>query len=128
MVGSTMRLVEAQRLIRRLCPECKEPYDATESELRTLGIEAQGTPPTLHRAVGCDACDGRGYRGRLGLFELLELDGTLREMIFQGEPAMALKRQARQSGAMKTLTEDGVRKVLEGTTSVDELLRVTAAH
>ncbi|MEO0481100.1 MAG: GspE/PulE family protein [Planctomycetota bacterium] len=128
LVSAAVQAVLAQRLVRVLCPKCKEPYDASESELRTLGLEAQGTPPKIYRAVGCDACDGRGYRGRLGLFELLELDGSLREMIFQGEPAMALKRQARQSGAMQTLTEDGVRKVLEGTTSVDELLRVTSAH
>lgn len=127
LVSAAVQAVLAQRLVRVLCPSCKEPYTATESELRTLGLDGSSGNPTLHRAVGCDACEGRGYHGRLGLFELLELDGTLREMIFKGEPAMALKRQARQSGAMRTLNEDGVRKVLEGTTSVEELLRVSSA-
>ena len=80
------------------------------------------------RAVGCPACDHSGYRGRLGIFEMMQLDESLRERIFHGEPTVRLREHALQSGGMSTLLQDGAKKVLAGKTSVQELLRVTAAQ
>ena len=82
---------------------------------------------TLYRARGCAACDDAGYRGRLGLFELMVMDTAMRELTYKRESSLRLREYARTSGGMTSLTEDGLRKVLDGKTSVDELLRVTAA-
>ena len=128
LASAAIQAVMAQRLLRVLCPKCKEGYTPDTTELRTLGIDAsQLGDRQLYRAAGCDACEQTGYRGRLGIFELMILDNPLREMIFRGESTLRLREYARTSAGMRTLTDDGVRKVLAGTTSVDELLRVTAA-
>lgn len=79
------------------------------------------------RAVGCPACEHSGYRGRVGIYEMMMLDEALRERIFHGEPTVRLREQALNSGGMNTLMQDGARKVLSGKTSIQELLRVTAA-
>ncbi len=126
LVAAGVQAILAQRLVRVLCEACKQPYAPTPSELRTLGLEATDTETKLFRAVGCDACDQTGYRGRLGIFELLEMDTTIREMTFRGEPLEHLRAQARAAG-MTNLYEDGVRKVVGGRTTLDELLRVTAS-
>ncbi|MBI5853137.1 MAG: type II/IV secretion system protein [Planctomycetes bacterium] len=128
LVSAAVQAVMAQRLIRVLCPRCKVPYQPEPSELRSIGLDpATVVQPTFHRSVGCPQCDQTGFRGRLGIFELMVLDTTLREMIFRGEPDLKLREYARTSGGMRSLLEDGARKVLAGSTSVDELLRVTAA-
>jgi type II secretory ATPase GspE/PulE/Tfp pilus assembly ATPase PilB-like protein len=127
LVSAAVQAIMAQRLVRVLCPDCKQGYQPPDSELRSIGLDpARAAAATVFRAVGCSSCDGTGYRGRLGIFELMELDATLRDMTFRGEPTDKLRQQARIAG-MTTLTEDGVRKVVEGKTSVEELLRVTAA-
>ena len=127
LVSAAVQAIMAQRLVRTHCPSCREEYDPSESELRTIGVDPvtyAGTP--LYRAKGCSACEHAGYRGRLGIFELLEMNGTIREMTFRQESTERLRSQAR-AGGMSTLNEDGVRKVLGGRTSIEELLRVTAA-
>ena len=83
---------------------------------------------TIYRAGGCAECEHSGYRGRLGIFEVLTMDTDLREMTFRGEPTMRLRDHATTAGGMKSLQQDGARKVLGGQTSVQELLRVTAAN
>ena len=128
LVSAAVQAVMAQRLVRVLCRECRVPYPAPESELRAIGQDpARLGAQTLYRGGGCPACEQSGYRGRLGIFELMEMDTALREMTFRQEPTLKLRSYARSSGGMTTLVEDGVRKVLEGRTSVEELLRVTAA-
>ncbi len=128
LVSAAIQAVMAQRLVRVLCERCKEAYRPTVTELRTIGVDPNRIDDVqLHRAVGCDACEGNGYRGRIGIFELLVLDTTLREMIFRGEPTLRLREYARRSGGMRRLAEDGARKVLDGRTTIEELLRVTAA-
>jgi type IV pilus assembly protein PilB len=128
LVSAALQAVMAQRLVRVLCGQCKREVEATDIELRQIGLD-----PDRHRGVkvfvptGCDACEGTGYRGRLGIFELMVLDNELREMTFRGEPSLRLREYARQSAGMASLAEDGARKVLAGKTSVEELLRVTAA-
>ena len=81
----------------------------------------------FYRADGCAACEHSGYRGRLGIYEMLQMDTTLREMTFRGEPMVHLRDYAWQSGGMSTLLQDGVRKVMAGYTTIPELLRVVAA-
>lgn len=128
LVSAAVQAVMAQRLVRVLCPKCKEPYEPTPVDFRQLGVDPDTVGKvTLCRATGCAACDNTGYRGRLGIFELMEMDTTLREMTFRREPTLRLTEYARTSGGMTTLFSDGIKKVLEGTTTVEELLRVTAA-
>jgi len=128
LASASVQAVMAQRLVRVLCPECREPYSPSESELRSVGLDPErNREATLHRARGCAACDETGYRGRLGIFELMEMDTTLRELTYNQAPTLRLRDYACTSGGMTSLTQDGQRKVLEGRTSVEELLRVTAA-
>src|SRR5690606_3615186 len=125
LVASAIMAVMAQRLIRRLCTECKEPYDPQDSELRSIGLTRERLADNvLYRPVGCPACNGTGYKGRRGVYELMEMSSDLREMAFRKRPSLELRVKARSEG-MTTLQEDGVRKVLAGITTVAEVLRIT---
>ena len=115
--------VIAQRLVRRLCRHCRQPYGANPAECRLLGIKPDAKPPSLYRAVGCDHCDYQGYRGRLAIMELLRLDGELDEMVANRATPRELHKVALAKG-FRTLADDGARRVLDGSTSVDELQRV----
>ena len=128
LVSASVNAVLAQRLLRVLCKTCRQPYEPTAAQLRSVGIDP-GTvsDTTFYRAEGCDECSNTGYRGRLGIYELLQMDNTLREMTFRSEPMVRLREYAWQSGGMSTLLQDGVRKVLDGSTTIPELLRVVAA-
>ncbi|MFH0944096.1 MAG: ATPase, T2SS/T4P/T4SS family, partial [Planctomycetota bacterium] len=128
LVAASVQAVMAQRLVRMLCTECRRPVEPEPSELRALGIgpdQLQGRK--LYRPEGCSRCERTGYLGRKGVFELLELDSGLRELIFQGVPAGTIRDRARSSGRMTTLLEDGSRKVLRGQTTVQEILRIAHA-
>ncbi|MCC6473314.1 MAG: type II/IV secretion system protein, partial [Burkholderiales bacterium] len=115
--------VVAQRLVRRLCKHCKQPYVASPSECRLLGIRAERAP-SLYRAVGCDQCEYQGYRGRLAIMEILKLDRELDELIARKATARELLHAAVNNNGFKTLAEDGIRRVLDGSTTLDELTRV----
>jgi len=121
MAGNMIGII-AQRLIRRLCKHCRQPYTATSAECRLLGVKVD-RPPTVYRAVGCDHCDYQGYRGRLAIMEILKLDVDLDELIARRATARELQRAAIAKG-FRTLADDGARRVLEGTTALDELMRV----
>jgi len=121
MAGNMIGII-AQRLIRQLCKHCRQSYTATPAECRLLGVEA-GQPPTIYRAVGCDNCDYLGYRGRLAIMEILKLDVDLDELVSRRASAREIQRAAISKG-FRTLADDGARRVLEGTTAVDELMRV----
>ena len=128
LVAASVQAVLAQRLLRVLCTHCRTPYEPTAAELRSVGIDpARVGEATFFRAEGCPACNHSGYKGRLGIYELLQMDTTLREMTFRGEPMVRLREYAWQSGGMSTLLQDGVRKVTQGQTTIQELLRVVAA-
>jgi general secretion pathway protein E/type IV pilus assembly protein PilB len=122
MAGNIIGVV-AQRLVRKLCRHCRQPYEANTAECRLLGVKADGKPPTLFRAVGCDHCDYQGYRGRLAIMELLKIDGELDELMAHRATARELLKTAVARG-FKTLADDGVRRVLDGSTALDELMRV----
>jgi general secretion pathway protein E/type IV pilus assembly protein PilB len=121
MAGNMIGII-AQRLIRRLCKHCRQPYTATSAECRLIGVKAD-RPPTVYRSVGCDHCDYQGYRGRLAIMEILKLDVDMDELIARRATARELQLAAIAKG-FRTLADDGSRRVLEGTTTLDELMRV----
>jgi len=125
LVASSVRAMMAQRLVRRLCSNCKQPAELTETELRALRIE----PGQLHEAqvmkpVGCEQCRQIGYKGRMGIFEIFVIDDEVRHMINKRSSTLMLRQRARELG-MRTLREDGVRKVLAGLTSAEEVISIT---
>ncbi len=125
LVASSVRAVLAQRLVRRLCNHCKEPGELTETELRALRIESGQLPGAqVMKPVGCDQCRQIGYKGRMGIFEIFIIDDEVRYMISRRSPTLMLRQRARELG-MRTLREDGVRKVLAGLTSADEVISIT---
>ncbi len=124
LVASSLVAVLAQRLVRVLCSHCREAYEATAEELAEIGIRPPPRPVTLYRPGACEHCNQTGYRGRLGIFELMLVDDAVRELIAQNVDAKRIKRQA-VAGGMRTLRVDGARKVLRGITSVAEVLRAT---
>ena len=125
LVASSVRAVMAQRLIRRLCSNCKQPSELTDTELRALGIEpGQISEAQVMKPVGCEQCRQIGYRGRMGIFEVFVIDDEVRHMINKRNPTFVLRQRARELG-MRTLREDGVRKVLAGLTSADEVISIT---
>ena len=125
LVASSTRAIMAQRLVRKICEKCKEQYAPTDAELRLLGpAAAQLEQAILYRGKGCSDCRYTGCRGRLGLFEIFVLNDDVRNMIFSNVGAMELRHMARQLG-MRTLREDGLRKVVAGVTTLTEVLRVT---
>ena len=126
LVSAAVQAVMAQRLVRRLCDECAEEYPPDAAEVSALGLDPSVvTGRTFRRPRGCRPCDGQGYRGRLAIFEVMELDEGLRELVFKGEAANLVREAATQSGALHSLLVDGARKVLAGRTSSTEVLRVT---
>ena len=127
LVSTAVMSVMAQRLVRKLCSTCKAPYAPTPTEMRAIGLkESMLAGQSLMKAVGCGECRNTGYRGRVGIFELFEMDARMRELCFHGAGTMKLREQAKLSGGLVSLQEDGVRKVLNGTTTVDEVLSATA--
>src|SRR5262249_5271052 len=126
LVSASVQAVIAQRLVRRLCPECAQEYTPPEGELESLRLEARLFPGVkLRRARGCRACEGTGYRGRVALFELMDMDAQGRELCFKGGSLDATRAAAASGGSLRTLLADGARKVLQGTTASGEVMRVT---
>jgi type II secretory ATPase GspE/PulE/Tfp pilus assembly ATPase PilB-like protein len=125
LVASSIRAIIAQRLVRRLCPICRIPGNLSESERRALQLEStQLSEAQVMIAVGCGQCRDTGYKGRMGIFEIFVLDDDVRHMINRRQSTLALRQRARELG-MRTLREDGVRKVLGGLTSAEEVISVT---
>ncbi|MEP6557180.1 MAG: ATPase, T2SS/T4P/T4SS family, partial [Burkholderiales bacterium] len=125
LITSAVNAVLAQRLVRRLCSHCKAPYHPTDELLDSSGLRRFcGDDPVIYQPAGCAQCRDSGYQGRTGIHELLVLDERMRRAILDNLDAGALQTHATQAG-MLTLYEDGLRKVTAGTTSLDELLRVT---
>ncbi len=121
LISSSLQAVVAQRLVRTICPDCKEPSDVDPAWAADLGIEPG---QRLFRGKGCPSCMGSGYRGRSGIFEILEVDNRIRRLLTSGADAVAIKEAAVAAG-MSTLFEDGLLKVKAGVTTMDEVIRVT---
>lgn len=126
LVASSVIGILAQRLVRTLCPHCKESYAGSPEEARELGLSADvvGSAPTFWRGRGCPLCFGTGYQGRLGIYELMLPTDDIRQLILQNVDSNTIKKKAMAQG-MRTLREDGARKALVGITSSAEVLRVT---
>ncbi|QID18790.1 Flp pilus assembly complex ATPase component [Nitrogeniibacter mangrovi] len=122
MTGNLIGIV-AQRLVRKLCPQCKEAYTPEPWELRLLGLSAERIGTPLYRSVGCSHCDFQGYRGRTAIMELMRMDSDMDELIARRAGQRDIRNAARAKG-FRSLAEDGVRRVLDGVTSIDELARV----
>ncbi len=123
LLASSLLCVMAQRLVRRLCPHCCKPGPASPGALSMLALAQLEPPENLMQAVGCDQCRQQGYKGRMGLFELLLISDRLREMLLAGNTEKELEKVARQEG-MRSLLEDGLEKCAQGQTSLEEVLRV----
>jgi general secretion pathway protein E len=124
LIGSTILLVVAQRLVRRICPHCAEEYAPSADELASLGLTPGGRPVRLKRGAGCAQCRFTGHHGRTGLFEMMPVTPGLRTLVNGGADQGEIMAAARREG-MSTLRESGVRNVLGGVTTLEEVLRVT---
>ncbi len=122
LLASSLLGVLAQRLVRRVCPKCRQPVDLTPELVREIGRD--GGEMTVYEGVGCDECANTGYRGRQGIFELLTVNEPVRELILKRSSADIIRDSAVKSG-MRTLRDDGWRTVRTGATTVAEVVRVT---
>jgi len=122
-VTSSLILVVAQRLVRRLCPKCKEPMDAAESKL-PAALRTKGK--TIYHPRGCEACSHTGYQGRLAVFEIMPMNDEIEALAIKNASMADLRVAARKAG-MVTLEESGFKKVMQGITSVEEIFRMTMA-
>ena len=126
LVSSAVRAIVAQRLVRRLCENCRAPYQMLESEMHSLGIDyAQIGEANVMKGRGCDRCKHTGYKGRMGVFEIFLIDDEVRHLINNKASTVELRKRAREMG-MRSLREDGIRKVLSGLTTPEEVIASTA--
>ncbi|MBH0194770.1 MAG: type II secretion system protein GspE, partial [Nitrospira sp.] len=123
LVASSVVAVLAQRLLRKICPDCKQPYQASADELNRLDLPP-GTTQTLYRGAGCAACSQTGYRGRTGIFELMVLDDEIRRLIGTKADSSLIKQAAVAHG-MVTLKQEGAERVIQGHTTMEEVMRIT---
>ncbi len=125
LIASTLESVLGQRLVRTICKNCKQPYEPTDEILQQLGLtrdQVGGQP--FYFGAGCEICNQTGYKGRKGLYEYLRVSEPIRNMIADKKPTLAIREKARELG-MRTMREDGIRNILDGYTTVDEVLRYT---
>ncbi|MBU2567915.1 MAG: type IV-A pilus assembly ATPase PilB [Elusimicrobia bacterium] len=130
LTASTIAMVVAQRLVRSICKHCKEPYEISVEHLEHLGIKKELIEDkkniTLYKGKGCDHCS-KGYRGRLGIYEVMEMNDDIRQLILDRASAHVIRQAARKSG-MFTLRDSAIRKLLSGITTVEEVMRVTTGE
>lgn len=127
LIGASVVGVIAQRLVRRLCPKCREKYEAGEYERRVLGIKPGEANPSLYKAVGCHVCNNSGYKGRIGVYEILTVDQDIRDIINRNGTADDMRKVAIESG-MRTLRHNAARLALKGTTTIEEMMRISYAN
>ena len=127
LVSAALRGALAQRLVRRVCQSCAKPYKPTAKELYTIGMTEQDIAgATPMKGAGCAKCGERGYKGRRGVFELFVITEEIQEMVYSGATLVDLRRKAREAG-MRTMREDGQRKVASGMTTIEEVMGATVA-
>src|SRR5665213_2994338 len=125
LVASSTRCLMAQRLVRKVCKKCAQPYQPSESELQALNLDSsKAAGATFMRGKGCNDCNKTSYRGRFGVFEVFVIDDEARKLIYDRVPSSVLRARAREMG-MRTLREDGARKVMAGLTTAEEVIRST---
>src|SRR5436305_3608913 len=125
LVASSVMGIMAQRLVRKVCPKCRQRYEPPPHILQSLGLRPElAKKANFMKGKGCTHCGKTGYRGRMGIYELMGMTNTIREMTFKGEPTQVIRKAARKQG-MRTLFEDGMIKAMKGVTTLDEVLRIT---
>ena len=125
LVASSTRCLMAQRLVRKICKKCVGPYQPSDYEMNMLGLTPEDVKnANLQKGRGCGNCNGTGHRGRMGIFEIFVIDDEARKLIYDRVPTNVLRQRAREMG-MRTLREDGIRKVLAGQTTPEEVIRAT---
>ncbi len=125
LVASSVMGIMAQRLVRKVCPKCRQRYEPPAHTLKGLGLRPEiAKKANFMKGKGCTYCNKSGYRGRMGIYELMGMTSGVREMTFRGESTEAIRRLARKEG-MRSLFEDGMIKALKGLTTIDEVLRIT---
>ncbi|HWY74911.1 MAG TPA: ATPase, T2SS/T4P/T4SS family, partial [Verrucomicrobiae bacterium] len=125
LVASSTRALMAQRLVRKICRQCATPHTPNDAELRSIGLDpGSQANATFMKGKGCGNCNNSGYRGRFGVFEIFVIDDEARKLIYDKVPSSVLRTRAREMG-MRTLREDGIRKVLAGLTTAEEVVRAT---
>jgi general secretion pathway protein E/type IV pilus assembly protein PilB len=125
LIASSTRCMMAQRLVRKICKKCAEPYQPTEQEMRSLGLTIDDVKnANVQKGRGCPKCNNTGNRGRFGIFEIFVVEDEARKLIYDRVPTTVLRQRAREMG-MRTLREDGIRKVLAGLTTAEEVIRAT---
>ncbi|MFM7803235.1 MAG: GspE/PulE family protein, partial [Verrucomicrobiota bacterium] len=128
LVASSARCLMAQRLVRKVCKKCGAPHTLTEQEITGLGFTPeQAASAAARKGKGCPECNKTGCKGRFGLFEIFNINDEARKLIYDKVPSNVLRNRAREMG-MRTLREDGMRKVLAGVTTVDEVVRATVSE
>ncbi|MDF1583942.1 MAG: type II secretion system ATPase GspE [Methyloprofundus sp.] len=123
LLSSSLLGVLAQRLVRTLCPECRKAYQADTSTTDLIGVDSSELPLTLYKPVGCPSCHHLGYQGRMGIYEIIQIDGPMRDAIHNQASATALEKIARQQ--TQSIRHNGFEQVKKGLTTLDEVLRVT---
>jgi type IV pilus assembly protein PilB len=124
LVSSSVIAVLAQRLVRVICAKCKQPYTPPDSVLDLAGITPEmAAKANFAKGKGCTSCQKSGYRGRLGIFELMLMTARIRELAFEGAPTQQIRKASVAQG-MTTLYHDGIHKVLNGVTTIEEVFRV----
>jgi type IV pilus assembly protein PilB len=126
LVASAVKAIMAQRLIRKVCPKCRVPYMPTDYEMEVLKLNPDEMKnASMVRGHGCNECSKTGYRGRMGIYEIFSVDDEIRRLIYEKVPSNVIRARARELG-MRTLREDGVRKIMAGITTPEEVISITA--
>ena len=127
LVSASLRGALAQRLVRRICPDCKQPYFPEYRELSAIGIQqSQIGDATFYRGSGCAKCSGIGYKGRMGIFEIFTVSEEMQTIIYENKSLLEIRQKARELG-MRSMRDDGIRKIMAGSTTIEEVLHVTVA-
>jgi general secretion pathway protein E len=129
LVASSLTAILAQRLVRRVCQDCRVAYEPTDEELREIGLDkaqlkARYGVTQIYKSSGCAACNRNGYRGRTGIYEFLMVDDDVRQLVLKNVDSNTIKKKAVSKG-METLLDDGARKIAMGETTIAEVLNVT---
>ncbi len=128
LVAAALRAVLAQRLVRRICPNCKQPHTPDEKLLSSLGIRSdQALDANFMKGAGCPKCNSTGFRGRVGVFEMFTMSEELQQMVYEDASLVALRSKSKEMG-MRTMREDGIRKVIAGVTLAEEVLHSTVGE
>jgi general secretion pathway protein E/type IV pilus assembly protein PilB len=125
LVASAVRAVMAQRLLRRICKNCTEPYTPNSTEARLLGLsEEYLANHQFVKGAGCEICGGTGYKGRVGIYEIFMVSENISDLIFNNESSNVIREAAREGG-MRSLRDDALRKAEAGTSTIEEVIRIT---